>query len=1092
MTIKVAISHHTLYTFDRNVSLAPHIIRLRPAPHSRTPVEAYSLKVEPSDHFINWQQDPFGNYLARLVFTEKTRELCIDVELIADMTVINPFDFFLDETAEYFPFEYSAELKRDLAPYLEILERGELLLQRVKKVDRGRKHIVDFLVELNHQLQTEIGYVIRMEPGVQSCEKTLRLKTGSCRDSAWLLVQLLRHLGLAARFVSGYLVQLTADEKSLDGPSGPEQDFTDLHAWAEVYIPGAGWIGLDPTSGLFAGEGHIPLACTPEPGSAAPITGATSKCEVKFHFSNTVRRIHEDPRVTKPYTEEQWQSIIELGNQVDGELAANDIRLTMGGEPTFVSIDDMESAQWNTAALGDDKLRLAENLVHRLQQRFAPGGVLHYGQGKWYPGEPLPRWALNAYWRRDGRPVWRDLNWLAQVNRNTELPADADHRFVQALARELSIADNAVPAYEDTYYYLWKEGRLPVNTGALDNKLDEPLERERLRRLYETGLEQVTGYVLPLRYQQQNAAWVSGRWSLRGDKLFLAPGDFPIGFRLPIQSLQWVPPEQRDFLVERDPFEARGKLPDFHTDVRRTEPVRQRGASAGAGDSSQAAEPAYIYTALCTEIRNGKLHVFMPPLERLEEWLELVATIENVAVKLKLPVILEGYPPPNDTRLNKLSVTPDPGVIEVNVHPAANWPDLVELTTTLYEDARQSRLGTEKFMLDGKHSGTGGGNHVTLGGAVAADSPFLRRPDLLRSLVTYWQNHPSLSYLFSGLFIGPTSQAPRVDEARDDNLHELEIAFAQLPQGENDRPWLVDRVLRNFLVDLTGNTHRSEFCIDKLYSPQGPAGRLGLVEFRGFEMPPHARMSCVQMLLLRSLISHFWQQPLRRKLIRWGTQLHDRFMLPYFVWEDFNAVISHLNNAGYPFDIDWFAPFYEFRFPRIGTVFLGPVTVELRTAIEPWPVLGEESGSQGTSRYVDSSMERLQVSIRGLTPERYQVTCNGHALPLHATGIHGEYVAGVRYKAWAPFSALHPTIGVHAPLVFDVYDKWNRLSLGGCTYHVSHPGGRNYDTFPVNANEAEARRVARFWKHGYTQGYLDIPEAEVQPEHPYTLDLRRH
>lgn len=1092
MTIKVTISHCTRYQFDHPVGISPHIIRLRPVPHSRTPIEAYSLKVEPGDHFINWQQDPFGNYLARLVFPNKAKELLIGVELIADMTVINPFDFFLDDSAEFFPFQYATELKRDLTPYLEIRERGEKLLQRVSEIDTSRCQIVEFLVELNRRLRNEIAYLVRMEPGVQTCEETLTVRSGSCRDSAWLLVQILRHLGLAARFVSGYLVQLTADEKSLDGPSGPEYDFTDLHAWAEVYVPGAGWIGLDPTSGLFAGEGHIPLACTPEPLSAAPITGATDPCEVEFSFSNDVKRIYEDPRVTRPYTEERWQSIVSLGGQVDTELKQYDVRLTMGGEPTFVSIDDMESAQWNTEALGDDKFKLAEKLLHKLRKCFAGNGVLHYGQGKWYPGEPLPRWALTAYWRRDGKPVWDNPALLAPLVPDAVVPAGADRIFIYTLASALGLEEETVlPAYEDAFYYLWKEGRLPVNTGVFDSKLDDELERKRLRRIYQQGLNKPAGFVLPVKHATDGNHWLNCRWRFKDDYLFLLPGDSPLGLRLPLQSLQWIEPEKRDIEFERDPFEPRGELSSVNTGFSPPEPVIQ-----AAGRTEQKKELGHddsnvVYTALCAELRDNKLYVFLPPVTRLEHWLQLIQTIEVVAEKLELPVVLEGYSPPSDPRLNKLSVTPDPGVIEVNVHPANDWPELVSLTTTLYEEARQTRLGSEKFMLDGRHSGTGGGNHVTLGGATASDSPFLRRPDLLRSMVTYWQNHPSLSYLFSGLFIGPTSQAPRVDEARDGHLHELEIAFSQLPEGELERPWLVDRVLRNFLVDLTGNTHRSEFCIDKLYSPEGPSGRLGLVEFRSFEMPPHARMSCVQMLLLRALISHFWQQPLQRKLIRWGTQLHDRFMLPYFVWEDFRAVIDHLNNAGYRFELEWFAPFFEFRFPHIGKVFIGSVTMELRTAIEPWPVLGEESGSQGMSRYVDSSLERLQVSVRGLTPERYLIACNGHALPLHATGNHGEYIAGVRYKAWPPYSALHPTVDVHTPLVFDLFDKWNRRSLGGCTYHVSHPGGRNYETFPVNASEAEARRVARFWKHGHMQGYHDIPEAEVEAEHPFTLDLRR-
>jgi len=1109
MTIHVALHHRTVYRYDRWVSLGPQVVRLRPAPHSRTAILSYALKVEPKTHFINWQQDPHGNFQARLVFPEKTREFAVDVDLVADLAVINPFDFFLEPAAEKYPFDYAADVATDLAPYRETEAARPLLSAWLRHVDRTPTATTDFLVDINRRLQKDISYVIRMEPGVQSCEETLTRRRGSCRDSAWLLVQILRHLGFAARFVSGYLIQLTPDVKPLDGPPGPERDFTDLHAWTEVFLPGAGWIGLDPTSGLLAGEGHIPLAATPSPSSAAPVTGLVDECEVEFHHEMTVTRVRESARVTKPYTDGEWQRIDRLGRAVDHDIAKADLRLTMGGEPTFVAVDDMDGAEWNVAALGPTKRRLAGRLLRRLQKRWAPGALLHYGQGKWYPGESLPRWALGCFWRRDGEPVWRDPALFAD-DETQGAQFDAAQRFGETLVRRLQIDTSyLVTGYEDVWHYLAREDRLPVNVDPFQSNLRDPEERARLARIFTQGLDHPVGLALPLQRVRgvDGDYWASGRWFFRPQRMYLLPGDSAMGFRLPLESLPWVEDGDYPYPHETDPFEDRLPLPprdalaqrrapqsarrrDVRMPLAGQGPVHDRRSNGEAGPGLGQSAASVVRTALCVEPREGRLHVFMPPVTTLEDYLDLTAAVEDTAAELGQKVMVEGYIPPRDPRLRHFSVTPDPGVIEVNIQPASSWAELVENTTGLYEDARATRLGTEKFMLDGRHTGTGGGNHVTLGGPSAGDSPFLRRPDLLRSLIGYWLNHPSLSYMFSGLYVGPTSQAPRVDEARNDAIAELELAFAQVPENGAVPPWLVDRIFRNLLVDVTGNTHRTEFCIDKLYSPDGPTGRLGLVEMRAFEMPPHARMSLAQQLLVRALLAEFAQRPYRKKLIRWNTQLHDRFLLPHFVREDFDDVIEDLCRSGYGFDPDWFAPHYEFRFPAIGTVTYRGITLELRQAIEPWPVLGEEQAAGGTARYVDSSLERVQVKMRNLTDGRYVVTCNGARVPLHPTGVEGEYVAGVRYRAWAPAASLHPTIGVHTPLVFDIVDTWSERSVGGCTYHVAHPGGRNYTTYPVNASEAEARRRARFFPTGHTPGPLAPPTAPPIGEFPLTLDLR--
>ncbi len=1103
MSIHVALHHVTRYRYDRPVALGPQVIRLRPAPHSRTPIHAYSMRVLPEKHFINWQQDPQSNYLARLVFPDKTRELEISVDLVAEMSVINPFDFFLEPYADKFPFRYEDWQLHELAPYLVKLPATPQFKTYLADVPREPKHTNHFLVELNQRVQKDVRYLIRLEPGIQTPEETLAKASGSCRDSGWLLVQLLRHLGLAARFVSGYLIQLKPDVKSLDGPSGTEVDFTDLHAWCEVYLPGAGWVGLDPTSGLLAGEGHIPLACTPEPASAAPVTGDTEPCESEFSHSMKVERVWEAPRVTKPYTEEDWLAMEALGDRVDAELTARDVRLTQGGEPTFVSIDDMDGPEWNITALSPKKLELAEKLLRRLQARFAPGALLHFGQGKWYPGEPLPRWALGVYWRVDGKPIWRDAALVAEDAKDYGFtPADAK-KFAEALAGRLSLhRSHAIPAFEDVWQMLQQEQALPINVDPLKADLKDADERKRLARVLDQGLGEAAGYVLPLKPAERRPAktrgknvrindveWRSSKWPLKREHLYLIAGDSPVGLRLPLATLPWVLPEEREREFPVDPFEARPELDDPHDGA-------EQSVRAVEKPKKNPKPREIIHTALCVEVRDGRLNVFIPPVDRIEDHLALVAAIEKTAAGLRMPLRLEGYAPPRDPRIKLLAVTPDPGVIEVNIHPASSWRELMENTRILYEEARQARLGTEKFMLDGRHTGTGGGNHVTLGGATPANSLWLRRPDVLKSLITYWQNHPALSFLFSSAFIGPTSQAPRVDEARDDQLYELAIAFQQmekaLPEAEeSERPWLVDRLLRNLLTDLTGNTHRAEFCIDKLYSPEGPAGRLGLVEFRAFEMPPHARMSLCQMLLLRSLVARFWREPYQGKLVAWGTQLHDRWMLPHFVAQDINDVARDLQRAGYAFDERWFDPFIEFRFPRYGEFAASGAHLELRAALEPWHVLGEEGAIGATARYVDSSLERLQVKATGLIGERHVLTCNGRAVPLSPTGNAGEFVAGVRYRAWAPPSALHPTIGVHAPLVFDLVDTWMNRSMGGCQYHVAHPGGRHYETFPVNAYEAEGRRLARFVRMGHTPGRVEVREEPRNPNLPFTLDLRR-
>lgn len=1133
MPLYAAITHKTSYEYDRRIHLSPQVIRLRPAPHCRTPVESYSIRVEPEGHFLNWLQDPFGNFEARVVFPEKVNHFSVTVDLSCDMTVINPFDFFIDEYAEKLPFQYEDSLKDELSPYFKVSDSSPQLEDwmklRVPEVFSQDTGTIDFLVELNRRVYEDIGYIIRMEPGVQSCETTLDSKKGSCRDSAFLLVQILRKLGYAARFVSGYLIQLKADQKETEGPSGPEQDFTDLHAWTEVFLPGAGWVGLDPTSGLFAGEGHIPLAATPEPGGAAPITGLADPCEVKFQFHMEVRRERESPRVTLPYTEDTWSAIYQTGLSLDKRLDEQQVRMMMGGEPTFVSRTDMEAAEWTIEAPGKDKEKKGRKLLEILRARYAPGGLLFFGQGKWYPGEALPRWAYSCYFRKDGKPIWKNDLLIAGLKDSSSSSRDQKHNgdsdanadrmkdmhfvFMRKLAEKLGLSpERVIPAYEDVYYDLWKEGNIPASIDFENTDFRDPQEWKKIRSRLEQSAEPV-GSLLPLTKSPDGKGWIAGEWIIRRERLFLIPGDSPMGLRIPLDSIFRAADLAGSFQEEKSPladFEDldSGENPEYGTDQDTGEESRLWEELAEEKSESQITEESdrtdgkekenkkldsrKIYTTLATQYRDGSFRVFLPPIRILEDYLEIVHHIEQVASELSCPLVLEGYPPPTDPRISHFSLTPDPGVLEVNIHPSSSWKEIVEKNEFLYEQAREIGLGTEKYLIDGRHSGTGGGNHVTIGGEKPLDSPFFRRPDLLSSMIRFWQNHPSLSYLFSGLFIGPTSQHPRVDEARHENLYELETALSAIPERKEKPPWFLDRLLRNLLVDITGNTHRAEFSIDKLHSPDSLSGRQGILEIRSFEMPPHWRMSSVQSLLIRSLVSRFWDRPYKNHLIRWGTALHDRYLLPHFVWLDFEDVIQDLSSHGLSIQADWFLPFYEFRFPWIGETSVRGVILEFRTALEVWNVLGEEASSQGTARYVDSSVERIQVKAKNFHPERYLVLVNGVEIPMQKTDTVGEAVGAVRFKAWSPHSSLHPHIKATPVLVFDLYDTFNHRSLGGATYYVSHPGGRNPETFPVNAFEAQSRRAARFESRGHTPAEFKTSITKQEKEFSHTLDLRKY
>jgi len=1075
--MRVRIQHQTRYGYDGPAAFGPHTIRLRPAHHIRAGLLSYNLSVEPRGE-LRWQHDPWGNHIARLSYPvgHEASEMVVTVDAAFDIRPVNPFDFFIDERCQQVPFDYPDDVRAELGPYVEEHRPGPLLARWLEELP-FTGHVTDYLVALNRKVATDVRYIIRDEPGVQSSEETLARRQGSCRDSAVLLVDALRARGLAARFVSGYLIQLADEGNIPDLARGVLRDVVDLHAWAEVFLPGAGWIGLDGTSGLLCNEGHIALACTARPEQAAPLEGTASLPAVRFSFLQDVGRLGHEPTPRRPYTDEQWEALKAAGARVDRAIEAAGVTLTVGGEPTWTSRENPREPEWITEALGPTKWSQGARMARRLAERLGQGTLLLQRMGKQYPGESLPRWNLQLVWRDDGTPIWKNRASMALPGDPQRATTDDARRFGEVLAARLGVAPSLVPGYEDPWAFTAREENLPEDVDLRSIDADAPEERRTLARTLERGLGAVVGYALPLVHDE---GWVSCPWGFRRGRMYLLFGDSPMGLRLPLSRLsgQAPPVHVRDTSAIEEPL-----------------PVLQRpDAPRPAPAPAPALNPGEVLrSAMCFETRDGVLHAFLPPMPSAEAFLELIAEIEATAEELGLAVRVEGYPPPPDPRLRSCLVTPDPGVIEVNVPPARTLAEYIDTLEIAADAALHAGLSTEKYQIDGREVGSGGGNHITLGGPTAARSPWLLRPDLTASMLRYVQNHPSLSFLFTGLFVGPTSQAPRADEGRHDALHELELALSRMPpRGEPVPPWFVDRLLRNLLVDVAGNTHRTEICVDKLYDPAGVAGRQGLLEFRAFEMPPHERMAVAQVLVLRALAAMLLDNPCERPLVRWGTELHDRFLLPRYLWADFRSILDDLASAGLPLDEAWFQPFLDYRFPVLGSITLDGVTLELRPALEPWPVLGEQAEGSSVSRFVDSSLERLQVRVDGLTEGRHQVLVNGLALPLRPTGQASERVAGVRFRAWQPPHCLQPHIGVHHPLRFDLIDTWARRSLGACTYHVWHPDGRAYDDPPLTAFEAGARRAQRFTTVGHLPWPVRPIPTDVDPEFPHTLDLRRY
>lgn len=1089
VSTRVAITHRIEQGLPHPTQLPTQWLRLRPAPHARARITAYSLAVDAEPHFINWLRDPFENHLARLDLPEPVGSLDLTVEIVADLVPINPFDFLTEPYAAGFPFEYPAQLLKELQPYLQVEKPGPRLRRWFAELDATQATTLERLSDVNGRVHAAHTPVPGPVPTALDPEQLLDRDTCTCWEQAWLLTLSLRHLGLAARFACGYRVDLAAD------PSG--NDSVAFHAWSEVFLPGAGWIGLDPATVLFTNETYLPLASTPDPMRARPILDSQRRLLDVHSERLSVRRLVPEP-ATWPYTTSQWSDIQALGRQVQRDHAELGLEATLGVSLTLTSPKNAEAPEWNFAALGDSKRDAARSLLARLQHRLAPGGVTQEGQGQWYAGEGLPRWRLGCFFRADGVPVWRDPARLGGGHGDFT-PGDA-RAMAESLADELGIARACVvAAFEDP---LHEESRARAFPNPAAGDLRDPARRRELAERLSEATGVATGFVLPLRWDHGAERFVSGTWVFRRSRLYLIPGESSLGYRLPLGSLVDDPEGQREAQMQRSPFEALDPLADYASDAR---------APDGVGLPPATEHPPR--TGLGVEARSGRLHVFLPPLSHLEHYLQLVAAIERAARANDVTVVIEGYDPPEDPRLLRFSLQPEAGVLRVTLPQTGAWDRQLELLSAAYAQARRCGLEPERVMEDGQRLPAGGGGRMTVGGTRPADSPWLVRPDILCGLIAYFQRHPSLSYFFAGPLVGDGGDAPRPDEGRDEAVYELSIALSRLSGKHAVGPWYPDRVLRHLLADTKGDLKRAEIRTDQLYSPEQAGMRLGRVIIGAFETAPEERTAALQTLLLHGLLSRFARVGDDAKLVRWGTALHDRFMLPQALWQDLGSVISDLNDAGHPFQLEWFQPILALRFPVLGHVQLGAIALELQRAHEPWPLLAEEVSGGGMSRFLDMANERMQVRLSGLTPERYTLVCNDRSVPLQATGVHGEYVAGVRYKVWNPPATMHPTRPAVASLVFDLLDTWTGRVVGGCTYvprppvfwgpvgipapplPQELPGGAGPlprqppRPLPPPSPPTPQGRRGRFRPHGSGRPSLATQHSRQDPERPYLLDL---
>jgi uncharacterized protein (DUF2126 family) len=691
---------------------------------------------------------------------------------------------------------------------------------------------------------------------------------------------------------------------------------------------------------------------------------------------------------TVPTTLEGYlEGLRAQGLHADALLAEAGLTLTQGGEPTFIPKNPV-SPEWHLEALGDEKLDLAWKLSRALEKSLMPGAVILRSNGKHYPGEPIPRWKLTLL-RRQGSVLWKNPSLLSQGKKGKKQPI-TPRKFISTLAIELGVPGSIRPVYEDVEAAMRASALLgehpPLPRYSRSKKgFVQPrwttAERKRWQELHRAA-----GWVLPL--DRIEGVWKTDDWVLPdGGDLLLLPGTSSIGLRLPLSQL---PP---------------GRLP----------------------------------RALTAEIREGALTLFLPPFLEASSFADLLAAIEKTAEALNSPPIaLEGYPPPHEDDWENLSVIPDPGVIEVNLPPAASWESLEKTVSALFLAAEECGLRGTRVLPSGETSATGGGGHLVLGGTSLDSNPFLLKPHLLPSFLRFIQRHPSLSYLFSGRFVGPSSQAPRADESFFEIPRELGIALTAMESMEAPAsPIIIDAILRNLLLDYNGNTHKAEVSVDKFFNPFMPNGRLGLVEFRSIEMSPDIEQFLAIHALWRSLAASFVVKPYTEPLIDWKGKLHDDFLLPFFLEEDLDKVLAYLNDSGFNFKREWFQPHLRFRFPILAEDTIAGIPWHLRRALEPWPLLGEEPAGGGVVRCVDSSTERLEFRLYAAAKDRKKapltISINGWKLPLHPHP-EGGFIGAVRFRTFLLRTCLHPQILPHTPLLIEFFDE-SEKQLGAWNYH---------------------------------------------------------